>query len=131
MGLLNWLRNAVGINDAGRESAILNENKLLEWLGIDRSHPEAINETTYYICLKVLSETMGKLPLKLYAEDKAGGRIRAPVDDESDVVLNRPNPAIATILAMLTRGFRGSVFRMGALEGVSKSQGFGQCGPTM
>ena len=94
MGLLNWLRNAVGISDAGRESANLNENKLLEWLGIDRSHPEAINETTYYICLKVLSETMGKLPLKLYAEDKAGGRIRAPVDDESDVVLNRPNPAM-------------------------------------
>ena len=38
MGLLNWLRNAVGINDAGRESANLNENKLLEWLGIDRSN---------------------------------------------------------------------------------------------
>ena len=47
-------------------SADLNETKLLEWLGIDRAKPKALAETTYFTCLKVLAETMGKLPLKLY-----------------------------------------------------------------
>ena len=53
------------------------EAKLLEWLGIDSTKPEAIQETTYFTCLKILSETMGKLPLKLYVEDAQGGRVNA------------------------------------------------------
>ena len=95
MGFIKWLRNAVEVGSAGGgTSADLNEAKLLEWLGIDRDSPDAISETTYYTCLKVLSETMGKLPLKLYTEDSSGGRIRAPVDSDADVVLNRPNPVM-------------------------------------
>ena len=64
---------------------------LAKWLGIDPEKPEAISETTYYTCLKVLSETMGKLPLKCYVEDAKGGRVRAPTDRSIDRVLHRPN----------------------------------------
>ena len=48
-------------NDVTMESADLNSRRLLEWLGIDpdQEKPEALSETTYYTCLKVLSETMG------------------------------------------------------------------------
>ena len=67
------------------------EAKLLEWLGIDSTKPEAIQETTYFTCLKILSETMGKLPLKLYVEDAQGGRVNAERTSETDVILNRPN----------------------------------------
>lgn len=94
MGFFKWLQNAVGIESTGSGTANINEAKLLEWLGIDSDRPDVISETTYYTCLKVLSETMGKLPLKLYTEDAAGGRIRAPVDGDADVVLNRPNPVM-------------------------------------
>lgn len=73
------------------ESATVAEAKLLEWLGIDGNKPEAISETTYFTCLKILSETMGKLPLKLYIEDEKGGRVRAPRTRETDAILNRPN----------------------------------------
>lgn len=64
---------------------------LLQWLGID-PHTKALSETTYFTCLKVLSETMGKLPLKCYVEDEKGGRVRAPTDRTLDRILHRPNP---------------------------------------
>ena len=42
--------------------------------------------------LKVLSETMGKMPLKFYQEDESGGRVRAPTNDAADMLMHRPNP---------------------------------------
>lgn len=40
-------------------------NKLLDFLGIDRSPGQSMGEATYYACLKVLAEGIGKLPLKV------------------------------------------------------------------
>lgn len=41
-------------------------NKLLDFLGIDRTNDtEAMNEAVYFSCIKVLSESVGKLPLKI------------------------------------------------------------------
>ena len=42
----------------------LSLNQLLEFLGVDRN-TDALSEATYFACLKVLSESLGKLPLKL------------------------------------------------------------------
>lgn len=67
-------------------------DKLVEWWGIDQAKPKAINETTYFTCLKVLSETMGKMPLKFYQEDESGGRVRAPTNNAADMLMYRPNP---------------------------------------
>lgn len=93
MGFWKRLWNMVTApGGAGRDTANLNENKLLEWLGIGSEKPKALQETTYFTCLKVLSEAMGKMPLKLYKEDPGGGRERAVIDESTDVVLNRPNP---------------------------------------
>lgn len=88
MSFFARLKNIVS---AGTETADLNSEKLLQWLGIDGDKPKALSETVYFTCLKVLSETMGKMPLKLYKEDDKGGRSKAPSDNERDKVLNRPN----------------------------------------
>jgi len=40
-------------------------NQLLEFLGVHDVKGPALSEATYYACLKVLSESIGKLPLKL------------------------------------------------------------------
>lgn len=48
-------------------------NKLFKFLGIDPNREgEATSEATYFACLKVLSESIGKLPLKIqqYTPDK-------------------------------------------------------------
>jgi HK97 family phage portal protein len=54
----------------GRETVELNQ--LLDFLGIKNVKGEALSEATYFACLKVLSESIGKLPLKLqqYTQDK-------------------------------------------------------------
>lgn len=48
---------------AERETVAL--NNLLGWLGVHDVSGEALSEATYYACLKVLSESIGKLPLRL------------------------------------------------------------------
>ena len=45
------------------EQAALNE--LLNWLGVHDVSGGALSEATYYACLKVLPESIGKLPLRL------------------------------------------------------------------
>lgn len=69
----------------------LNSEGLLEWLGIDSRNKNLISEVTYYTCMKMLSETMGKLPLKYYQETERG-RIRAEPDEMTRLLTIRPNP---------------------------------------
>ena len=40
-------------------------NQLLDWLGVHDVSGEALSEATYFACIKVLSESIGKLPLRL------------------------------------------------------------------
>lgn len=40
-------------------------NQLLNWLGVHDVSGEALSEATYFACIKVLSESIGKLPLRL------------------------------------------------------------------
>ncbi|MSS91363.1 phage portal protein [Eisenbergiella tayi] len=65
----------------------------MKWLGIDPAKQKAINEVTYYTCLKMLSETMGKLPLKFYRTE-GEGRVRADPEDGISLLINRPNPVM-------------------------------------
>ena len=66
-------------------------NQLLEFLGVHDVKGEALSEATYFACLKVLGESIGKLPLKIqqYTEDKG---IRIAREHPFYRVLNeRPN----------------------------------------
>lgn len=66
--------------------------ELAEWLGISSSK-EKLSEVTYFTCLKMLGETVGKLPLKYYqTTDK--GKIRAEPDDMTRLLTVRPNPVM-------------------------------------
>lgn len=77
-------------NALTRPTAEINDDELLEWLGMKSNNRESISEVTYYTCLKMLSETMGKLPLKYY-QDTERGRIRAEPDDLTYLLTVRPN----------------------------------------
>ena len=88
--ILNRIRAAM---NAFKNATITwdDQSQLLEWLGIDSDMPrKAINEATYYTCLKMLSETMGKLPLKYY-QRTGKGRIRAEPDRAAELLMVRPN----------------------------------------
>lgn len=47
------------------DAETLSLNQLLSWLGVHDVSGGALSEATYYACLKVLSESIGKLPLRL------------------------------------------------------------------
>ena len=52
-----------GKSTSSSENMILNQ--LLSWLGVHDTESTAQSEATYFACLKVLSESIGKLPLKV------------------------------------------------------------------
>lgn len=88
MKLTSRLKNAVA---AFRETADLNDPELLEWLGLDKKRQMAESEVTYYTCLKMLSETMGKLPIKLYQVTPDKGKVRADPNRQLYLAGTRPN----------------------------------------
>lgn len=56
----------------------------------DKEDVDVLRESTYFICLKVLSEAVGKLPLKAYRKTENGGK--EEVEHEALYVLSkRPN----------------------------------------
>lgn len=90
MGFLKNIYNALR-PEPKNQSVSLNDSQLLNWLGIDSSQTESIHEATYFTCLKMLSETMGKLPLHFYQQTDAG-RKRAQTTDMTYLLTVRPNP---------------------------------------
>ena len=66
------------------------DETLLQWLGIDRHMQRNVNEATYFTCLKLLSETMGKLPLK-YLRQEGDGYVHAEPTKMSNILTRRPN----------------------------------------
>lgn len=66
--------------------------KLADFLGIDKNMDEDERaEATYFACLKILSESVGKLPLKLYQKTRKNGVKEATRHHLYNVVRNRPN----------------------------------------
>ena len=46
---------------------------LLDFLGVSTTDGSKLSEVTYFSCLKILGETLGKLPLKLMQQTEKGG----------------------------------------------------------
>lgn len=80
-------------NGTPRESGAavkLNSESFLERLGL-RTKRKALSEVTYFTCLKMLSETLAKIPVKFYQKtDK--GIVAVEETEKSKLLTNRPNP---------------------------------------
>lgn len=87
-------------NQVTTQEAALNDPRLLEWLGIDPEGldvrgSKALREATVYACVKILSEAVAKLPLKVYRETPDG--IEKATDHPLYRLLKaRPNPYMTT-----------------------------------
>lgn len=73
-----------------RQSAGMNEDSFLEWLGISKKQKGVMGEITYFTCLKMLSETLAKMPIKYYQRTDKGS-IDAPLDKMAYLLCKRPN----------------------------------------
>ncbi|ADU30357.1 phage portal protein, HK97 family [Evansella cellulosilytica DSM 2522] len=74
-----------------KNSVSLNSDEFLKMLGLDSSiSSNKLSEVTYFTCLRLLSESLSKLPLKMYQEIERG-TIKAP-NHNLNHLLKRPNP---------------------------------------
>ena len=76
-------------NKASKDHAM---QQLIDFLGLAGTKEKALSEATYFACLKVLSESVGKLPLKLLQHKDNNGVITARGHPFYKVLHNRPNP---------------------------------------
>lgn len=68
----------------------LNSNTFLDWLGIKKKRKPTA-EVTYFTCLKMLSETLAKMPIKYYqTTDK--GVLEPEMTEVARLMKTRPNP---------------------------------------
>ena len=73
------------------EKTVDMQNKeLLEWLGISSTPKKLVSEVTYFTCLKMLSETLGKMPLK-FRQDTDKGVQRVKSNKVHRLLRTRPN----------------------------------------
>ena len=64
---------------------------LATWLGVSDVEDKALSEATYFACMKVLSEAIGKLPLKLLRHTDKDGIVAARDEPLWYIVHDRPN----------------------------------------
>jgi HK97 family phage portal protein len=84
--LVNWWRGEP--RDSGGVVS-LNSQSFLERLGLKKKRPTS--EVTYFTCLKMLSETLAKMPIKYYQKTDRG-IIEAEQTGTSKLLTKRPNP---------------------------------------
>lgn len=68
-----------------------NLQQLLDFLGIDAKNEKDLSEATYYACMRTLTESIGKLPLKLYRKNDKNGVVAARDHPLYNIVKDRPN----------------------------------------
>ena len=73
------------------ESPPMDDDSFLEWLGVKRKRKGVMQEVTYFTCLKMMSETVAKMPWKLYQRTDAG-IVEPEENDVSRLMKVRPNP---------------------------------------
>ncbi|WP_155485117.1 phage portal protein, partial [Paraclostridium sordellii] len=88
---MNLIKNLKNLILPKPQTVDMRSEKLLEWLGITTRNKNILSEVTYFTCLKMLSETLGKMPIKMYQETEKGV-IRAAPNKAYNLLKVRPNP---------------------------------------
>ena len=65
MGIARNIMDKIINRFRGSPTKGMTEEDFAEWLGIGYRNKSELREVTYYTCMKILSETMGKLPIKV------------------------------------------------------------------
>lgn len=92
-------------NKHGGQRTQLEMNQLLDFLGLSDTKPDNLSEATYFACQKVLSEAIGKLPLKLLRYNDRNGVTSARDNPLYKVLHDRPNPYMTSTVFWSTIEF--------------------------
>ncbi len=87
MNVVSRIRKMADNSTLFRPTASLNDEQFAKWLGISSVPYSQRSEVTYFTCLKLLAETLAKMPIKYYNADKT----IAADDDVYKLLKYRPN----------------------------------------
>jgi HK97 family phage portal protein len=91
--LFNWRKKRIK-----NETVDMNNPLLLQWLGIDPDTPrDKLSEATYFACMKILAESLGKLPLKMYQSTEKG-IVKSDKYEAFNILKLRPNPYMTSAI---------------------------------
>lgn len=90
MGIINKVKNFFGIKNTTKEVYDINSQEVYNMLtgGVKGNN---LSEVTYFTCIKMLSESVGKLSLKFYKETDRGV-IKGKGNQVYEKLKTRPNP---------------------------------------
>ena len=92
MQIVKRLREAWGVL-CGKSYRDDNLAELLDFLGISSSlRDDALKEATYFACMKVLSESIGKIPIKIMQHTRQTGTLARREHRYYRILNERPNP---------------------------------------
>ena len=92
MGILNAIKGAfVETKTTEIPTNEVTLDKLVDFLNLDGIDKDALSEATYFACMKVLSEGIGKLPLKLQQHTDKKGVEQLRNHALYNILGNRPN----------------------------------------
>lgn len=81
-----------GGTDKATDRTMIELNNLLKFLGLEKdADSKSLSEATYFACMKVLGEALGKLPLKLLRHNERDGVETVRDHDLYTIVHDRPN----------------------------------------
>lgn len=97
MGLLETIKSAfVETKQTEIPTNEVTLDKLIDFLNLGGTSQEALSEATYFASMKVLSEGIGKLPLKLQRYTDKNGVEQAREHPLYNVLGTRPNPYMSS-----------------------------------
>ncbi len=70
---------------------IVTMQQLIDLFNLDGVSSNKLSEVTYFSCIKILSESIAKMPFKLLQKDPVKGKVNCTWHDMYDVVRYRPN----------------------------------------
>ena len=87
----NKIANIIATPENKEENKTITLNQLIDFLNIGDVKEDALSEATYFACLKILSEALGKLPLKLLKSDNEKGVTEVKTHPYYKILRYRPN----------------------------------------
>lgn len=111
MKLTDRLKTAFNVLTNKSEVNVIGRNDYFyEMLGLKDIPSKSLSEATYFSCIKVLSESIGKLPLKLLQYNDHNGVVNARRNPLYRILHDRPNPYMTSTTFWSTVEFNRNHF---------------------
>lgn len=101
MKLKERVKTAINVL-ANKSDRNIEMQQLIDFLNLKGTKEKALSEATYFACLKVLSESVAKLPIKLLQHRENNGVITAREHSLYTILHDRPNPYMSSTVFWAT-----------------------------